>query len=166
MFKDSSPKLSIYGLEGILLELSGRTVTPAGTEIDLISTYSFFVEQTQNAWRFGCRSNIEFLGENKRIFNNILDKANKAIAQRHSTDLSQEFNALHKIDPYDIVGLFTQMNERYGPIDKHHGGESMREKLRNSATSEEIQADQHLKRFIENSPTSIISIDGTITEID
>jgi hypothetical protein len=167
-FNDDCPRLSIYGLEGTILKLSGRTVYIVTQDIDLSARLFFFVEQQENGWQFCFRSNAHYSQSEMVIINNLLDKANQAIVQKQSVELSQEFNAIDKFEPYDFGGLFTKFTERYDPIFECHdpnlGIEKMRKKLETSMSTEEIQADAHLRQFINNAPSEIIWIDSSNAE--
>lgn len=171
-FQDNKPKLSIYGLEGVLLQLWGRTehIVSKDPMADTISTwFSFFIEQADNNWKFSYKSNCDYIQEErKRVLRNLLDKANQAIVQKQPVDLSQEFDSLDQIvEPYTFGGLFAQMNERHVPVsanaDLNLDIAEMREILKRSMTADELETDEHLKSFVFQIASEIIWVDETLT---
>jgi hypothetical protein len=169
IFRDGEPRLAIYGLEGVIVSLYGRTVHVISKdpwEDDLSTSTYFFVEQQNHLWRFGSQSNCRYSqAAHNFIFNALLDKANQALAQAQPTDLSQEFTALNQIEPFCFGGLFPRMNEQHYPIFEHAGTnldfDEMREKLKQSMTPEEIEADEDLQNFVYQIPVETILVDET-----
>jgi hypothetical protein len=169
IYYEDEPKISWYQLKGVLLQLFGRTahiISKDPMTDDLSCWYIFFIEQQNNNWRFGYKSNCKFTLEyDMLILNNLLDKANQALAQKCSMDLSQEFIALDRIEPYSFGGLFERMNASHQPdYDNQNPNrdlDSMREILRNNTKPEEVEADVRLKNFILGIPDEILFIDET-----
>lgn len=121
VFVKGEPKMSIYGLEGIVVHLSGRTeyIVSKNPMADTLATwFNFFIEKCDQGWIFGYKSNCKYTRDDaKRILSDLVDKANKAIKEKQAIDLSQEFDALDQnVEPYVFGGLFAQMNERYAPV--------------------------------------------------
>jgi hypothetical protein len=171
-FVNGEPKMSIYGLEGVVMHLYGRTeyIVSKDPMTDTLSTwFHFFIEKSNQSWTFGYKSNCEYTRDDaKRILRDLVNKANKAIKEKQSIDLSQEFNALdNNVEPYIFGGLFAQMNERYVPVslygDLNQDIAKMRETLRKGMTAEQLEADEHLKNFVYQIPSEIIWVDDTKT---
>ena len=166
-FSGNVPKITIYGLSGILLSLSGRTeiIVSKDPTVDTLAVwFHFFIEKIDNDWHFDYRSNCKYTSKEKiDILQNILDKANQAIAQKKAVDLSQEFHALNIVEPYSFGGLYSQMNERYGPVfaneEPNQDIEDMRETLKRTMTPIEIESDEHIKSFVLQIPLEIIWVD-------
>jgi hypothetical protein len=176
-FTGNIPKISIGGVDGVLMHLWGRTehVFSKDPTDDTIATwFNFFVEQEDDDWSFNYRSNRVFSQDDEnRVLENLLAKANQALADKKTMDLSQEFNALNSIEPYTLGGLFTQMDSRHNPIFENKGdyNESyndarakVREELKVRLTSSEIESDEHLRNFVLQIPREIIWVDHTSTE--
>ena len=163
-FAGTIPVLSIGDLEGTILVLWGRTqhIVSKDPMNDTLSTwFNFFIEQEGNSWNFGYKSNCEHtLEEDRRVIDNLLGKANRAIVEKKATDLSDEFNALNSIEPYSFGGLFSLMDERHEPAfgnkDPNQMLVEIREKLRNGLTVVEIESDEHLKSFVFQNPLETI----------
>ena len=166
-FSGNVPKITIYGLSGILLSLLGRieTIVSKDPTVDTLAVwFHFFIEQRDKGWQFDYRSNCKYTSKEKiEILQNILDKANRAIAQKKAADLSQEFHALNSMEPYSFGGLYSQMNELYGPVfsnrDPNQDIEDMREILKSSMTLNEIESDEHMKNFVLQNSLKIIRVD-------
>ena len=169
---DGKPKMRIGELEGILLELSGRTtyIVSMNWMDDYLSTWwSFFIAHEKDKWKFDYRSNCQYSNEEGiAVMNNLLHLANHAISMEQSIDLSDAFEALDSYDPFSFRGLYSQMNERRGPIfthrDPNNDLEEMRQILKNCMTAEEIEADKHLKHFVFKIPMEIIWVDDTVVK--
>ena len=170
VFVDNKPKISIYGLIGIVVHLSGRreyVVSKDSLTDSLSSWFDFFIKETDHGWMFGYKSNYEYTQDDaKIILKELVDKANKAITEKQSIDLSQEFYTLDKdLEPFTFGGLFAQMNERNAPVSLYGNINQdiaeMRRMLSNCMTIEQLEADEHLKNFVYQIPAKIIRIDDT-----
>ncbi len=173
VFKGNEPKFSIYGLEGVLLLLWGRTehIVSKDPLADTLSTwFHFFIVESENSWKFSYESNCDYTQEaRKRVLRDLLDKANQAITWKQPVDLSPEFNALDQIvEPYIFGGLFAGMNERHAPISAHADLNvdiaEMREILKRTMTTEELAVDEHLKNFVSQTSAETIWVDETSTD--
>ncbi|MFT3894059.1 MAG: hypothetical protein QM730_20710 [Anaerolineales bacterium] len=175
-FSDDMPKISIGGLDGVLMHLWGRTehiFSKDPTDDTIATWFNFFIEQKVDGWSFNYRSNRVFSQDDEnRVLENLLAKANQAIAHREAIDLSQEFNALNSIEPYRFGGLFTRMDDRHNPIFENKGDYNkdyddarakLREELKVHLTPSEIGLDEHLRNFILQIPLETIWVDHTST---
>ena len=168
-FSHNIPLMSIGSLEGTIMNLWGKTeywVSKDPMNDTLSTWFSFFIVQQDNQWRFDYRSNCKYSrDEDQQILGDLLGKANRAIMQMEVADLSQEFNALNAREPYIFGGLFSRMNEHYYPIfeskDQSLIFAEMREKLRSSLTSNEIESDEHLKSFVFQTPLETIFVNDS-----
>src|ERR1041384_4303851 len=171
-FSGDTPQISVGGLEGVLLILWGRTIHVISKDPtdDTLSTWlDFFIEPEGNSWRFNYRSNRVFAQElESRVMENLLTKANQAIAQKKVMDLSNEFNALNDLEPYTFGGLFARMDERHNPIfkskDRNEALTKMREELKIRLALDEIESDEHLRNFVLQIPVKAIWVDHTSSE--
>lgn len=172
VFVDDEPKMSIYGLEGIVISLFGRTeyIVSNNPMADTLSTwFDFFIEKSDDGWMFGYKSNCEYTQDDaRRILGDLVNKSNKAIKEKRSIDLTQEFDALDKnVEPYNFVGLFAKMNERFSPISLHGDINQdileMREFLRKCMSVEQLEFDEHIKNFVFKTPAETIWVDATST---
>ncbi len=170
VFVNDKPKMSIYGLEGVLLELDGRPeyIVRKDPQADTLAAwFKFFIERDGHNWSFGYKSNYSDNREKqKRILSELLDKANGAIKRRTSVDLSREFDAFNEeIEPFVFSGLFAQMNERYHPIslyeDLNQDIDQMRAFIKENVYPEQLEKDEHIYNFVNQIPVEIIWVDDT-----
>jgi hypothetical protein len=156
-FTDDQPLFAVYGLEGTFVRLYGRTEYSISKDpwAETIGTsLSFFIKWKDNRWEIGYKSNRQYTQEEHiRLIHTVLNKANQALAQKQPTELSQEFTALDQIEPFAFGGLYRQMNEHDEPM--YESWDQMRERLRNSVTLKEIEADDHLKNWLNGTNTTI-----------
>jgi hypothetical protein len=170
IFKDSEPKLSVYGLEGVLLRLAGvnEYLVSKDPEWDTLSiSLDFFIEEnTTGGWELNYSANImveDLAG--KQALNNLLHKANLALTQEQPVDLTLEFSALCKqLEPYNFCGLFESMTPGHQPMIKDWNEarvlDRMREKIKSAIPPEQIENDEVLKYWLYKIP-HIVFIDDT-----
>ena len=166
-FTDDKPVMSIGGLHGTLMMLSGRTehIVSKDPMNDTLSTWIHFsIVQEDNGWKFDYQSNCQYTREeDKRVIDDLLAKAKRAIIEKKTTDLSREFNALDNMQPYNFVGLYRRVNDHHEPFQEYHTWNQqlaeMRERLSSSLSPDEIESDKHLKSFVFQTPLETIWAD-------
>ena len=157
--------MSIGDLQGTVMRLSGRTehIVSKDPINDTLSTwFQFSIVQEDYGWKFDYKSNCQFTREeDKKMIDDLLTKAKRAIIEKKVVDLSQEFNALDNIEPYNFDGLFRRVSDSDEPEYRawNQQLEEMRERLRNSLSSDEIESDKHLKSYVFQTPLETIWID-------